>query len=338
MTAVTAATDPAMPNAVMPSPRSRIVDWPSLVGFESTYVDATDGTRLRLVVGGPANGRRIVLLHGAPQFSYEWRRVIPALAAGYRVIAPDLRGYGASDLSFTGRYDLDTLVDDLRVVVEATRPTAAAKASDPDRVMLVAHDWGGPIAWRYAETWPATVRHLVAANAPHPAAYALELTTPRQALRSWYVALFLMPRAEQLLERTDARFFLWMMRRSAPAGTFEDDDLELYREALCRPGRIAAALAYYRQAFGPTRGNDATSGPAGLAEKRRAMLASGRVSAPATVLWGDADKALAPSHPLATRRWASRLEVRTLPGASHWLPEERPDDVVQAILDGDAAG
>jgi pimeloyl-ACP methyl ester carboxylesterase len=321
----------------MPSPESLVLDWPRAFGFDDAEVRAADGTRLRVVVGGPRDGRRIVLVHGAPQLSYEWRRVMPELAGRYRVIAPDLRGYGASELAASGRYDLDTLVDDLRAVVEATRPPPALGASDPDRVLLVAHDWGGPIAWRYAETWPASVRHLVAANAPHPAAYALELAHPRQALRSWYVALFQVPGLERLIERTGGRPLLWMMTSSAPPSTFGADDLAVYRAALARPGRAEAVLAYYRQAFGPPPGS--RRGGLGWALRRRAeVLASGRVSAPATIVWGEKDRALAPSHPLATRRWAARLEVRTLPDAGHWLPEERPDEIVRAILDGDAAG
>ncbi len=323
----------------MTSDERLVADWPLALGFESRFVEARDGTRLRVVEGGPPQGRRVVLLHGAPQLSYEWRHVMRALARSHRVIAPDLRGYGGSDLARSGRYDLDVLVDDLRLVIEATRPPAAFQPADPDRVVIVAHDWGGPIAWRFAETWPATVRHLVAANAPHPAAYALELTNPKQAARSWYIALFQVPGVERLIERADAGPLLWMMTRSAPAGLFSDDDLAIYRAALRRPGRVEAVLAYYRQAFRPPPGEAPRGGAIRwVAEQREAMMASGRVAAPTTILWGEADKALAPSHPLATRRWASHLEVRTLPDASHWLPEERPDDVVQAVLDGDAAG
>jgi pimeloyl-ACP methyl ester carboxylesterase len=317
------------------TPHDRTVaEWPLALGLTSRFIEAADGTRLRLVEGGPTAGRRVVLLHGAPQCAYEWRKVLPALARTHRVIAPDLRGYGASDLAASGRYDLDTLVDDLRRVVEATKPPAGA--SDPGRVLLVAHDWGGPIAWRFAETWPSAVRHLVAANAPHPAAYALELARPAQALRSWYVALFQVPGVERLVERAGGRPLLELMTRSAPRGLFDDADLGVYRANLDRPGRAAAAIAYYRHAFGPADGEH--GGLGWVARRRDAMMASGRVAAPATVLWGDADKAIAPSHPDATRRWAARLEVRTLAGASHWVPEERPEDVLRAVLDGDAAG
>lgn len=316
-----------------------VADWPRALGLDSRFVEAADGTRLRIVEGGPPGGRRVVLLHGAPQLSYEWRKILPELARTHRVIAPDLRGYGASDLARSGRYDLDTLADDLRAVVEATRPAPILRSSDPDRVVIAAHDWGGPIAWRYAEIFPSTIRHLVAANAPHPAAYALELARPTQAVRSWYVAAFQVPGVERLIARAEARPLLWMMTASAPPGTFADEDLEVYRAALLRPGRVEAVLAYYREAFGPPRdGAGRASGLGWLLERRAATLASGRVVAPATVLWGDADKAIAPSHPEATRRWAARLEVRILPGASHWLPEERPADVLRAILDGDAAG
>lgn len=236
----------------------------------------------------------------------------------YRVVAPDLRGYGASELSRSGRYDLDVLVDDLGLVVDRFAPGAA--------VLLGAHDWGGPIAWRYAERHPWRVRHLVAANAPHPAAYALELPRPSQLIRSWYVFLFQVPRIERPIEATHASLLLWMMRASAPRHLFSADDLALYRAALDRPDRIAAVLAYYRAAMA-----------GGLLERRRRELTSPRVQAAVTVVWGDTDKCLAPTHPDAIRRWAAHLEIRRLPTASHWLPEEHPDAIVQALVDGDAS-
>ncbi len=301
-----------------------VLDWPLRLGFGNREVSAADGTRLRIVEGGPKGGRRVVFLHGAPQLSYTWRRVMPALADRYRVIAPDLRGYGSSDLAVSGRYDLETLVDDLGRVLDAT----AAEPAAPEPVILVAHDWGGPIAWLFAAAHPERVRHLVAVNAPHPGAYATEVFHARQAARSWYIALFQVPKLERLIERADARLFLWMMRASSPPDAIDGDALALYRAALTRPGRAEAVLAYYRAQFRPGPGET-------LFERRRRAIAIPETSVPALVLWGEADKALAPSHPDALRPYARHLEIRRLPGVSHWVPEERPAEVVQSIRDAD---
>jgi pimeloyl-ACP methyl ester carboxylesterase len=297
--------------------RDPVLAWAEDRGFEGRFVTAGDGTRLRLVTGGPARAPRVVLLHGAPQLSYMWRRVLPELAGRYRVIAPDLRGYGASDLSATGRYDLDTLVSDLDTIIDET-----GEPGEP--VVLVAHDWGGPIAWRYVERRPERVLRFVAANAPHPGAYARELARPSQAVRSWYIALFQVPRLERLIERRRAALFVDMMRWSSPRAAIGETDLAFYRAALSRPGRAAAVLAYYREAFG-----------SGLVARLREVLASPRVAAPTTILWGDADLALAPTHPEATLRYAPDARVVRLEGVSHWVPEERPLDVVSAVMEGD---
>lgn len=310
----------------------KILDWASAYGFESAHAYASDGTRLRWVFGGPKDARRLVLLHGAPQFSYMWRKTLGPLAERYRVVVPDLRGYGASDLAESGRYDLDVLVGDLEVVVAAT----ARRDAGEEPILLAAHDWGGPIAWTYAARRPSSVRHLVAVNAPHPAAFVRELARPRQAIRSWYIAAFQLPGAPRLVELRRGEPLVRMLTASSH-GVFTDADLDVYRAALRRPGRAAAVLAYYRQAF--------AYGPPGRHENRierirgelRRTLASPRLEVPATIVWGGADVALSPSHPDAVRQYAARLEVRRLPGVGHWVPEACPEEVVRAILEGDAS-
>lgn len=307
-------------------------DWPlalttgsasgPLIGFENTSVVAPDGTRLRVVVGGKKNARRVVMLHGAPQFSYAWRRVMPLLAGDYRVIVPDCRGYGLSDLAASGRYDLPTLTADLAAVLDQTR-----EQGESDEAILLAHDWGGPIAWAFTEQNPSRVRHLVATNAPHPAAYAREITKPSQMLRAWYIAAFQIPGIERVIEMRKAEPFLWMMKKSAPPGTFSDEDIDVYRACFARPCRPGAVLAYYRQAF---------ENP--IERIREVRAHKGLVETPVTIVWGEGDRAIAPSHPDATRPFCTRLEIRRLPSVSHWVPEEKPEELARAVRDGDAAG
>jgi pimeloyl-ACP methyl ester carboxylesterase len=182
----------------------------------------------------------VVLVHGAPQTGYCWRRVIPLLSGRFRVVVPDLRGYGRSDLAASGRYDLETLTDDLgRVLDHASK----------EPVVLVTHDWGAPPGYRLLERTPGRVRHLVGVNAPHHGAFARELLDPRQTVRSWYIGLFQLPFAERLAAWREAQFLLDLMRWSSPESAISHDDLEVYRGSLARPGRAEAVLAYYRQAF-----------------------------------------------------------------------------------------
>jgi pimeloyl-ACP methyl ester carboxylesterase len=133
------------------------------------------------------------------------------------------------------------------------------------------------------------------------------------------------PLLERLIERTDASMFLWMMTASSRSGTFDPADLALYRAALARPGRAGAVLACYRQLFRPLPDPGA---PAALPQPHRA-----RMTVPATVVWGDADATMRPALADAMGRYAEQVEVRHLRGVSHWVPEERPDDIAAAVRD-----
>lgn len=286
--------------------------WHGPLGLVPHTVVAADGTRLRVLTAGPEGAPAVVLVHGAPQMGYCWRRVIPLLSGRFRVVVPDLRGYGASELAASGRYDLDTLADDLARVVDF---------ASPEPVVLVTHDWGAPPGYRLLELAPSRVRHLVGVNAPHHGAFARELLFPRQTVRSWYIGLFQLPGAEWLASRGEAQFLLDLMRWSAPESAISPADLEVYREALRRPGRAAAVLAYYRQAF-----------EGDLPARWRAVVASPTVAVPTTLLWGDRDLCLAPTHPTAVMRYIPGARVVRL-DASHWVPEERPEAVAQAVCD-----
>jgi pimeloyl-ACP methyl ester carboxylesterase len=307
-----------------------IRDWPRAFGFENVEIGGADGTRLRLVMCGPKSGRPVVLLHGMPQLSYAWRQVMERLS-GYRAIAVDLRGYGGSALPRSGRYDLEVLTEDLGIVLEWARArydegldAHRGEAPSDRRALLVGHGWGASIAWGVAERRPDLLRHLVAVNGPHPGAFARAVTSPRQMLRSWYVGLFQVPFAELAIERTDSELLLWLMTSTSAPGTFSRGDLALYRAALSRPGRARAVLAYYRQALRK-----------GLLEERRRLMESPRVRVPATVVWGEADRMLHPLQAEGVRAYAERVEVRRLPGVSHWVPEDCPGAIVQAVVDGD---
>ena len=183
-------------------------------------------------------------LHGFPEFWYSWRHQLPALAAaGFRAVAPDLRGYNLSDKPpGVAGYRMEHLVADVAGLVRGTgRPRAA----------VVGHDWGGAIAWTFAMRHPELVERLVVLNAPHPAAFLRELRTPAQLLRSWYVFFFQLPGLpEWYVRRRDFALLERALRRGAVRpGAFSDEDVRLCKEALARPGALTAAINYYRAVF-----------------------------------------------------------------------------------------
>ncbi len=233
-----------------------------------------NGVRLHWVEAG--DGPLVVLVHGFPEFWWSWRHQIPALvAAGFRVVAVDLRGYNRSGRPAGLRAYRSTVV--------AADVAALVRACGAGPARLVGHDWGGIAAWLVAASDPRVVDRLVVVNAPHPLAYRRGLRRPTQALRSAYVALFQLPAAPELaLGARRCAGLRRLLTTAAAPGTFTDDDLERYAEAFSQPGALTAALAYYRALRLP---------PYRPVPAER----SGVVRAPVLVVWGRRDPALSPA-------------------------------------------
>jgi pimeloyl-ACP methyl ester carboxylesterase len=265
----------------------------------------TNGISLHVVEAGPRGGPLVVLLHGFPEFWYGWRHQVPALAkAGFRVLAPDQRGYGSSDKPpGVAAYGLDLLARDvLGLLDEAGR----------ERAFVAGHDWGGEVAWWLALVHPERVERLAILNAPHPAVMRRHLlTSPRQLLRSWYMLAFQAPGlAERALAR-DGHAPLARAVRGGRRGTCTARDLARYRAAWAEPGALTAMLSWYRAAF------------------RRAWrpLPALRVRVETLVLWGARDRFLgrelaAPSVGLCD---SARLVVYE--HATHWVQHDEADAV-----------
>ena len=243
----------------------------SQTGMEELELRAGD-RRFFALADGPGDGPLVLLLHGFPELSRSWRHQLRALAgAGYRSVAPDLRGYGRSDRS--GPYDLRTLARDAAGLVEAL---------GRERAVVVGHDWGGAVAWATAVHEPRVVERLAVLNCPHPGVLAEEmLRNPRQVLRSWYIFFFQLPwLPERLLARDGARYVARALRGgSYVRGAFSAEELAVYREAFARPGAAGAALGYYRAAF---------RGSLGLRREGRRHP----IGVPTLVIWGARDRFL----------------------------------------------
>ena len=180
-----------------------------IAGPWSHHQAIVNGVRLHYVEAG--EGPLVVLLHGFPEFWYAWRDQIPALAAaGYRVVAPDMRGYNLSEKPpGVTSYRLEHLTADVAALI---------RQLGAERATVVGHDWGGAVAWQLPVFHPEVVERLAVLNAPHPGALLRELRTLEQLRRSWYIAFFQLPWLPELALRAgDAALLRRMLRQDAGA-------------------------------------------------------------------------------------------------------------------------
>jgi epoxide hydrolase 4 len=258
---------------------------------------------------GALDGPNVVLLHGFPEFSYGWRHQLPALAAaGFRALAPDLRGYGRSPKPpRVADYRIDALASD---VADLIRGECGGRAH------VVGHDWGGVIAWWLAMHHPDAVDRLVVLNAPHPAAYFRELRRPAQLLRAWYVLFFQLPWLPEFAMRFDD--FAALRRLFKGEAGFSDNAVERYVEAFADRRSLTGAVNYYRAAFRE-----------GQALPRRVR----RIDAPTLLIWGERDRYLVPELARGLDPWVSNLRVERLPEATHWVQHDEPDRVNRLLVE-----
>lgn len=251
------------------------------------------------------SGPPIVFLHGFPDFWYSWRKQMPALSkAGFRCIVPDLRGHNETDKpKRIADYDIDVLVADVSAFIERIAGGSA---------YVVAHDWGGVIAWQLAAQKPERVRKLVILNAPHPTVYRRELRRGAQLMRSWYILAFQVPMLPELvLSSLHYRLLTKAVARN-------DNEVELYEEAFSQPRALTSALNYYRAAA------------------RRVLRDGGphlpRIKTPTLVLWGERDFALSTRLLDGLGKYAENLQVIRFARAGHWLHIDRADQVNAELL------
>lgn len=258
------------------------------------------------VAGDPA-GPPVVLLHGFPQSAAAWDAVWPALvAAGYRVVLPDQRGYSPGARPRGRRaYRMDLLAGDVAALVDRL-------GAGP--VHLVGHDWGGAVGWALAGSRPELLRSLTAVSTPHPRALLAATATSRQALRSWYVLAFQLPLLpERALLAGGAR----LLRRILRGGGLDAATADAYADRMAEPGALTAALNWYRAV---------PLAPRGLAGRDP-------VRVPTLYVWGEADFALGRA---AAERTAAQVSgpytFVPLPGAGHWIPERHPEALLDPLL------
>jgi len=285
--------------------------------FSTSAIDAGTSLREGFVNVGEVemhyveagHGPMVVLLHGFPEFWYGWRRQItPLVEAGFRVIAPDLRGYNLTSKpeGYTA-YTADKLADDISGLI---------RKLGADSAMVVGHDWGGSVAWTLAMNHPEVVERLVILNAAHPRKLNEGLKNPRQLLRSWYFFYFQTPRLpERRARRRNWRFFKRFLRDARPSYTA--DELDRYVEAWSQPGAATSIIDYYRAAVR-------------LGSKQEVRP----ISAPTLVIWGQGDRYLGQKLAEPHHEDVPNLDrVERLPDASHWVHHDEAERVNDLLVD-----
>jgi pimeloyl-ACP methyl ester carboxylesterase len=253
--------------------------------------------------GGPEDGEPVLLLHGFPQDHREWAEVVPRLhEAGLRTYAPDQRGYSAGARPAT--------VADYRIDEPVADAVAILDALGIDSAHVVGHDWGATVGWSLAAAHPDRVRTLTAVSVPHPRALADGLRTNwLQRARFVYMGVFRAGFAERLLLARNGAVLRSMMK---PVGAARAAG---YAAAMREPGRLTAALSWYR------------------ALDLKAGGAPGAVTVPTTYVWTDADPLVTRSTAEHTAAWVSAdYRLVRLRGIGHWVPEEAPKALTEVVL------
>ena len=282
------------------------------------------GITLHCRVAGPPGAPTLLFLHGFPEGAFVWDALLTHFSqpenGGYRCVAPWLRGFGPSSAPTDARdYRPKHLVQDILGIIQAESPGAPLAA-------LVAHDWGGAVAWNLANQFPQHIQRLAIINSPHPGTFLRELqNSPEQQAASAYMSFLCRPGAAALLAEDDFRrlwpFFTNMGAADGPHAWLTDAVKAQYR-AVWRQG-LDGALNYYRAS--PLRPATASDPGATTVTLPRAML---DVHVPTHVLWAMDDTALPPGLLDGLGDFVPKLHLTQLPGATHWVVHEQPQRVI----------
>ena len=288
----------------------------TVVSIRHDYA-SVNGVRLHYAHAG--QGPLILFLHGFPEFWYCWKPQLEDLGRDHLAVAPDLRGFNLSDHpAEVKQYKARVLIEDVR---------ALAEHLGHRKFVLVAHDWGGAVAWAYAMAHPQTLSKLVMVNSPHPVTFARELAhNPAQQDASQYMNLLRSDKAERVLSENNYQRLVNMTLEGWGRGTIDAAEKAAYLEAWSRPGALTGSLNYYRAS--------PLYPPVGVDPGAKALKldpADFMVRVPTLVVWGMQDRALLPGCLDGLDECVPDLRIERLPQASHWVMHEEPETLNRLI-------
>ena len=258
-----------------------------------------NGIKLHTVIIG--SGEPLILLHGFPEFWYCWSKVIPLLRDDFKLIIPDMRGYNLSDKpKGVENYKIELLIEDIKCLSEELKL---------GKFYLAGHDWGGAVAWIFAEKYPELLKKLIILNTPHHKIFQESLRTDKeQQEASFYIFKFLKPNGEKFIIEDD---YKWL-KKAVFTKNFSDNDKEKYIEAWSQPGAILGGVNYYRA-------NTSFKDWKGI------------INVPTLVLWGMQDVALMPQLLEGLSNYVKDLRIERHEKSSHWITHDAPEFVSSKI-------
>lgn len=276
---------------------------PAVQGVEHRFVDA-NGLRVHVAEAGPADAPPVLLLHGWPQHWYMWRRVMAALGDEYRLLAPDLRGFGWTEAPGRG-YDGETFAADQIALLDAL---------GLERAHVVGHDWGGWTAMLLGILHAERVDRMVVCNAPHPWP-TLSARVALESWRSWYTWVIATPGLGRwmLEQRWIARAIL---RRGNVGGPFDEGEIALYADSFREPARAEAIVGLYRYYQRAVR--------EGMSGRWRHE----RLTVPTLLLFGARDRYISTRLLPGYEPYADDMRLELVPDSGHFIVDERPELVI----------
>ncbi|XP_071785927.1 epoxide hydrolase 4-like [Asterias amurensis] len=261
--------------------------------------------RLHYVAIGDEDKPLMLMVHGFPECWYSWRFQMIEFKKDYRVVAIDQRGYGTSDTPIgVANYSVKKLAADINDVVASLGYSSC---------ILVAHDWGGAVAWQVADSYPDTVDKLITMNIPHPRCMMDHMLAGywQQILASWYIFFFQLPFLPELNCKIEDYGIITGAFLSGEMGlknreNMTADDIEAFKYSASHKGNLTGMINYYRAAL------------------RYPSKIRSTITTPTLIVWGDQDGALKVKLLEGTDKYVSDLKVMIVPGASHWVQQDSP--------------
>ena len=288
--------------------------------FQSQYAQV-NGIRLHYVSVG--QGRLIMFVHGFPEFWYEWEKQLVEFGQDYQAVAPDMRGFNLSSKpSEVEKYHVNDLIEDLRALTQHL---------GHETCIMVAHDWGGAVAWSAALRQPEMLEKLIIINSPHPAVFARELlNNPEQQKASQYMLMLRSAGAEGVLSENNFAAMALLMQFGSK-WEMSEETRSKYIQAWSQPGALTGSLNYYRASplYPPTSKSDEDQ----INSILNLPTEMFNVKVPTLVIWGEQDQALLTGNLDGLAEYVEDLTVKRIPDGTHWVIHEKPELVNSLIRD-----
>ena len=268
---------------------------------------STNAIRLHTALAGPEDGEPVFLLHGFPEAWFGWEaQIMPLAEAGFRVIAPDQRGYNLSDKpDGVSNYAMEILVQDILVLADSL---------GYQRFHLAGHDFGAIVCWNIARSYETRLTSLAISNVPYPAVMRDYLQKhPSQMLKSWYALFFQIPRVPERIVRLNN----WQTLISAMPKDLTEAERDRYREAWNQPGAMTGMINWYRALLRQGRGTRSTS----------------QIQVPTLILWGQQDPHISYEMAPLSVEFCQNGRLVTFEDATHWVLHDKPGEVSRLLVE-----